>query len=112
MIWRWLRGRRFAGIKFRRQQPIGRYVLDFYCDDLKLAVELDGLGHGGAQDRRRTAWLNRHGIAVIRFRNQQVLDDPDTVALSLRAKIEFNARLQREPLTRRSAPPSPAVYSI
>src|SRR5205807_3851435 len=44
-LWRWLRDRRFGDHKFRRQYPVGRYVLDFYCHDLKLAIELDGSPH-------------------------------------------------------------------
>ncbi|MGZ7042759.1 MAG: endonuclease domain-containing protein [Thermoanaerobaculia bacterium] len=41
-IWNWLRSRRFAGLKWRRQHPLGKYILDFYCPELKLALELDG----------------------------------------------------------------------
>ena len=45
-MWRWLRGRRFSGYKFRPEHPVGRYFLDFYCEEASLSIELDGSGHG------------------------------------------------------------------
>jgi very-short-patch-repair endonuclease len=60
-----------AGFKFRRQHPCGRYVLDFYCAELKLAIELDGGQHWSlevqAYDARRSGFLRRQGITVLRF---------------------------------------------
>jgi len=56
---------------FRRQHPLGPYVLDFYCAQAKLAIEIDGIGHGMGnrpdRDQRRDAWLNKQGIAVMRI---------------------------------------------
>jgi very-short-patch-repair endonuclease len=76
-LWRALRDRRCRGHKFRRQHPVPPYVLDFYCEELKLAIELDGSGHGvedqKAHDERRTQFLERQGIRVIRFRNYSLL---------------------------------------
>lgn len=76
-LWHSLRGRRLSGFKFRRQYVVGEYILDFYCHDAKLAVELDGGGHAepGAQDRdeRRTEILRQQGIEVVRFWNHDVL---------------------------------------
>ncbi len=73
LMWRWLRGRRFSGYKFRRQHPEGVYYLDFYCKEAALAVELDGSGHGHPDqqlyDTQRTAFLNTRGIKVLRFWN-------------------------------------------
>src|ERR1051326_621302 len=65
-LWRWLRNRRFGDYKFRRQYPIGRYVLDFYCHELKLALELDGSPHEfrSEYDERRTTELRGYGITV------------------------------------------------
>ncbi|MFA6564751.1 MAG: endonuclease domain-containing protein [Verrucomicrobiia bacterium] len=61
LLWRWLRGRRFSGFKFRRQHPIGDYVLDFYCCDARLDIELDGGGHNERaqelRDKRRDEFL-------------------------------------------------------
>ena len=74
-LWRPLRGRRFAGFKFRRQHTVGDYILDFYCADAKLAVELDGFQHGlpeGIQnDTTREKFLAEQGIGTLRFWNHQ-----------------------------------------
>ena len=79
-LWQWLRAGRMRGLKFRRQHPVGPYILDFYCAEAKLAIEVDGSVHDGAEqaehDRRRTAWLgSAHGIRVIRLRATAVRDD-------------------------------------
>ena len=74
-LWRSLRGRRFAGFKFRRQYTFGEYILDFYCADAKLAIELDGFQHGtpgGARrDEARRKFLVAQGIETLRFWNHQ-----------------------------------------
>jgi very-short-patch-repair endonuclease len=74
-LWRELRGRRFAGFKFRRQHAVGDCILDFYCADAKLAVELDGSQHGfpdGRQrDDARKKFLAEQGIETLRFWNHQ-----------------------------------------
>jgi very-short-patch-repair endonuclease len=81
LMWRALRGRALADLRFRRQHPIGPYILDFYCHELKLAVEVDGQVHEHperlAHDRRRTEWLRQQGIRVIRIAARDVLDDLD-----------------------------------
>jgi adenine-specific DNA-methyltransferase len=81
LLWQALRNRRMAAAKFRRQHPIGRYILDFYCDEKKLAIELDGGQHVEAveYDARRDAWLLEQGIQVIRFWNNQVLTETESV---------------------------------
>ena len=80
-MWQALRRRGLAGLRFRRQHPIGPYVLDFYCDELRLAVEIDGQSHDHpdriAHDQRRTDWLNRQGLQVIRLAARDVLADMD-----------------------------------
>jgi very-short-patch-repair endonuclease len=77
LLWARLRAKRFTGLKFRRQHPCGSYILDFYCPARHLAIELDGGQHfdKAAQDydRRRTAFLARQGISVLRFPNDVVL---------------------------------------
>jgi very-short-patch-repair endonuclease len=74
-LWRALRGRRFAGFKFRRQHTIGGHILDFYCADAKLAVELDGFQHGlpGGihRDEIRERFLAEQDIETLRFWNHQ-----------------------------------------
>lgn len=75
-LWFALKGEKLEGVKFRRQHPIGPYVLDFDCARARLAVEVDGEGHDHpdqiAADRRRTAWLEAQGAAVIRFTAEAV----------------------------------------
>lgn len=87
LLWKLLRDRRFAGKKFRRQHPVDRYILDFYCQESKLAIELDGGQHSDEAtkqyDEDRTRYLNEHGIRVIRFWNNQVLQETDAVLESL-----------------------------
>ena len=74
LLWRALKGRGVGGLKFRRQQGIGPFVLDFYCPEARLCVELDGSAHDYRYDydERRTAYLAQQGIRVIRFTNDQV----------------------------------------
>src|SRR3954447_20464640 len=67
VMWRLLRDRRFAGIKFRRQVPIGPYIADFASARHQIVVEVDGGQHGGASDKRRDVFLTAHGWRVIRF---------------------------------------------
>jgi very-short-patch-repair endonuclease len=75
LLWRYLRGHRMAGCKFRRQEPIGPYVADFLCYERRLIVELDGGQHADRRtyDERRDAWLTEQGFRVLRF--------PDNYAL-------------------------------
>jgi very-short-patch-repair endonuclease len=79
----WVRIRR-GELQFRRQHPIGEYVLDFYCPAAKLAIEVDGAAHDFGdrpqRDDRRTAWLKSEGIDVLRVPAEDVLRDPDEIA--------------------------------
>jgi very-short-patch-repair endonuclease len=72
-----VRNRHVGGLKFRRQQQLGDYVVDFFCAEAKLAVEVDGDIHDLRKelDEARTLWLEEGGIHVVRFRNEQVLKD-------------------------------------
>ena len=73
-LWRALKGRGAGGMKFRRQQGIGPYILDFYCPGYRLGIELDGASHDYKYeyDEQRTEYLRQQGIRVLRFSNQQV----------------------------------------
>ena len=73
-LWPRLRGRRLGGFKFRRQVPIGRFIVDFYCPALRLVVEVDGDSHADQveYDAARTAWLEEQGCHVIRYPNRDV----------------------------------------
>jgi len=81
LLWNMLRAKRFLGHKFRRQHPIEPYILDFYCDELKLAIELDGGQHAEQQnyDEHRTRALEACGIRVLRFWNNDVLAQTEAV---------------------------------
>ncbi|MBS0569884.1 MAG: DUF559 domain-containing protein [Proteobacteria bacterium] len=73
-IWRQLRAHRFQGWKFKRQQTLGPYIVDFVCFDQKLVIEIDGGQHGdqASYDRDRTRWLEEQGFRVLRFWNNEV----------------------------------------
>ena len=81
LLWARLRGSRFHSAKFKRQVPFDRYVVDFYCHAAKLAVERDGRQHQwfAGYDERRTEVLERLGVRVILFSNDEVCGDLDSV---------------------------------
>ena len=83
ILWRLLRARRFLKLKFRRQHPVGPYIVDFYCARHRLAVELDGGQHftleGLAYDKRRTDYLAARSIRVLRFTNRELFENSDGV---------------------------------
>lgn len=80
-LWHHLRGKRLNGIKFRRQQSIGTYIVDFVSLEYKLVVELDGGQHveQAAHDAERTQFLNQEGYCVLRFWNHDVLQQTEAV---------------------------------
>ena len=86
-LWALLRNRQLKGKKFRRQHAIAYYIADFYCHESKLVIELDGNFHRRKEereyDRSRTAVLNEIGITVLRFWNEQVINDPENVLLKI-----------------------------
>ncbi len=86
LLWDRLRGSRLNCAKFRRQVPFDRYVLDFYCHAAKLAVELDGKQHEwfSDYDAARTEVLERLGVRVVRFTNEEIRDDLDGVLARIR----------------------------
>jgi very-short-patch-repair endonuclease len=98
-LWYHLRGCRFFGLKFRRQRPLGSYIVDFVCIGLKIIVELDGGQHADQveYDARRDAWLRAQGFSVLRFWNDEVLLQTEAVLERLRICIE-----QKSP-----SPPAP-----
>lgn len=81
LLWMLLRDHRLAGAKFRRQHPVGRYILDYYCAEKKLAIELDGGQHGEAADydQHRDNCLRSQGIHVLRFWNNRMLAETEAV---------------------------------
>jgi very-short-patch-repair endonuclease len=74
-LWRHLKAKQLEGIKFRRQEPIGKYIVDFVSFDKKLVIELDGGQHAGSmRDAERDAWLRSQGFRVLRLWNNDVFD--------------------------------------
>ena len=89
ILWEALRDRRLDGLKFRRQHPIGRFVVDFCCAERSLAIELDGEVHAGqgAHDVERAALLATAGYRIVRVPNQEVHDDLAEVLATIRAAV-------------------------
>ena len=79
LLWKALRDKQMDGVKFHRQRPFERYVLDFYAPSVKLVIEVDGEVHDNPSqkeyDQIREDFLKEHGLKVIRFRNEQVMKD-------------------------------------
>ena len=94
LVWRWLRARRFSGYKFRRQHPVGKYSLDFFCEEARLAIELDGGQHGFPKQRNhdteREKFLASLSIKVLRFWNSHLRREAqairDTIFRELQAR--------------------------
>ena len=80
---RLIRNKKINGLKFRRQHPLGNYIADFYCHEKRLVIELDGEIHDtneqAKRDNERTILMNRSNITVIRFLNEEVLNDSKLV---------------------------------
>ncbi|HXF46234.1 MAG TPA: endonuclease domain-containing protein [Burkholderiaceae bacterium] len=88
LLWTHLRAHCLAGAKFRRQQPIGRYIVDFVCFESRLIVEVDGSQHfESASDRERDAWLRGRGYTVLRFWNGEVLQRTEAVLERIASKL-------------------------
>ena len=81
LLWYLLRSRRFSRYKFRRQHPVGHYILDFACCEARLAIELDGGQHDERYeyDVQRTVWLNKKGWMIMRFWNNELWQNEEAV---------------------------------
>lgn len=91
LIWnKVLRSRQLAAYKFLRQKPIGSYIVDFYCAELKLVIEIDGDSHAEQQDydARRTVFLEDHGLRILRYANRDILHNLPGVYDDLTSHIE------------------------
>ncbi|MBV5324585.1 MAG: endonuclease domain-containing protein [Rhodospirillaceae bacterium] len=87
-LWSLLRDRRLVGWKFRRQVPLGPYIVDFYCSEAKLIVEADGGQHAdSSSDEIRTAWLVKNGYKMMRFWNNDILSNPEGIFNKLVAAL-------------------------
>ena len=90
LLWRRIRYRQIGGCKFRRQHPVGPYIVDFACLECGLVVELDGGQHGERvkKDAQRTRFLEQEGFAVLRFWDNQVFEELDGVLEVIRRALE------------------------
>ncbi|MGV8933767.1 MAG: methionine--tRNA ligase [Gallionellaceae bacterium] len=106
LMWALLRDRRMGGAKFRRHHPVGSYVLDFFCIEANLAIELDGGQHAEAhtQDEKRSAFLKSQGIDVLRFWNNQVLAETEAVLENIWLELDV-----RNAIVDSKIAPSPSV---
>lgn len=106
LLWRAIRGRQL-GHKFRRQHPVGRFVLDFYCDEQRLAIEVDGPIHDASPgaDAERDATLNSYGIRVVRIPSSLVETDLQSALRLIMQAFTRHPRARRS----RPQPRSPAV---
>jgi very-short-patch-repair endonuclease len=99
MVWAKLRGNQALGYKFRRQYSVGAYVIDYYCPALKLAVEIDGDSHSGAEamanDEHRQASIESLGIRFLRFRNEDIYENLEGVLKAIAEVIETLSNRQR-----------------
>jgi very-short-patch-repair endonuclease len=82
LLWTALRNGQIGGLRFRRQHPIGPYVVDFYCHTARLIVEVDGMSHDdkAAGDAERSAYLAAQGLRILRVQNWDVMEDLDAVS--------------------------------
>ena len=85
-----LRRKQLDGFRFHRQQPIGRYIVDFFCAEAQLIIEIDGGQHTDRKkaDAVRTRWLEEKGYCVVRFWNNDVLANTDGVLLRIRELLK------------------------
>jgi type I restriction enzyme M protein len=91
-LWACLRNRKLLGLKFRRQQPLGPYILDFFCAEKRLSIEIDGGEHDlperRERDANRTRYLSSQGIRTIRFWNSQIRENLEAVLARIRTELE------------------------
>ena len=89
-LWRKLKRRQIATLKFRRQQPIGAFIVDFVCFERRVIVEVDGGQHAEQvpYDEQRTRWLEAQGYLVLRFWNNDVLANTEAVAQAILDAVE------------------------
>lgn len=91
-LWYHLRAHRFMGLKFKRQKPMGRYIVDFVCVERRLIIELDGGQHSEQveYDQYRDAWLMNQGYVVLRFWNNEIMQQLEGVLERIRNTITLS----------------------
>jgi very-short-patch-repair endonuclease len=113
LLWQALRGRKLLGLHFRRQHPIGPYILDFFCGAAMLCVEVDGQSHDFAdrpvRDERRDAWLLSQGIRTVRISASTILSDVDDAVRTIVGRLEDQGSSSSDDRTAAAATPSPSA---
>jgi very-short-patch-repair endonuclease len=88
-LWQALRRHQFAGLKFRRQMPLGPFIADFYCPGARLVVEVDGISHiDSPNDAIRDKWMTEQGIRAFRISNFDVLSNLEGVLLAIQQALQ------------------------
>ena len=94
-LWQRLKNKQMMGYDFHRQKPLGDFICDFFCYDLLLAIEVDGLSHSFQEaeekDKKKDLFLDSVGVTILRFSTNQVFNDMPNVILALTNWIEMNA---------------------
>lgn len=94
MLWNYLKGKQIGGYDFDRQKPIDNYIVDFYCKDLLLAIEVDGESHYGnkQKDKKKDSRLNELGVTVLRFDDTDIIYELDKVVEKIEKWVDENTR--------------------
>jgi very-short-patch-repair endonuclease len=105
LLWRHLRNRELGGWKFRRQYPVGTFIVDFICVEKSLVIEVDGGQHATNEelDNQRSAYLNKMGYRVLRFWNNEVLQETEGVLTAIFAILANDKQNSPSP---QPSPPS------
>jgi very-short-patch-repair endonuclease len=100
LLWRCLRDRQLGGYKFRRQYPIGPFIVDFACLERKIVIEIDGSQHinNTAADNKRSDYLNKQGFRVLRFWNNDVLQEKEAVLSMILSSLSEDEPPHPDPL--------------
>jgi len=94
LLWKYLKGKQIKGYDFHRQKPIGNYIVDFFCNELMLAIEIDGESHYGNEkkDEIRQKEIERYGVQFLRFDDSQIYYNLDGVIKVIENWIELNGK--------------------
>jgi very-short-patch-repair endonuclease len=97
-LWKMLKAHKLCGYDFHRQKPIGKYIVDFYCSELMLAVEIDGLSHRGREeyDARRQSELEKSGVSFLRFDDDEVFYNIEKVLNEIENWIKEKTKLKND----------------
>jgi len=95
-LWKFLKGRQMCGYDFHRQKPLGEYIVDFFCNELMLAIEIDGISHEGREeyDKQRQNELENMGIKFLRFDDGDVFYNIEKVLNEIERWIKWNRLFQ------------------